>query len=235
MRWTSCLGTAALAAALVLPAVASAGPRTFVYAVNHSHYGDVGTYQRTIDETGGVTRAKSRLMIAVKMMGMVVHRERDDQTEVWRDGQLVSFNSVSDTAGQHLTVSGQASAGRFLITSPTGVTTAPADLAAADPWGLDHVGRGPAVLIKSGRVEQVEVTGGQPERISVGGVSMQARHFSASTTTEPDKWDVWIDRDGVPVKFRSREGKALVDFTLVSPSPGAGSGPLAQERAAPGG
>ena len=44
---------------------------------------------------------------------------------------------------------------------------------------------------------------------------------------------VWIDRDGVPVKFRSREGKAMVDFTLVSPNPA--GGPLAEARLAPGG
>ncbi|MDR3511473.1 MAG: DUF6134 family protein [Caulobacteraceae bacterium] len=233
MAWTSSLKTAAIVAGLALPAAAVAAPRTFVYSVNHSHYGDIGTYERTIDQTGGVIRARSRLLIAVKMMGMVVHRERDDQTEVWRDRRLVSFNSVSDTAGQHLAVSGEASAGKFLITSPSGTTTAPADVAAADPWGLDHVGRGQAVSIKSGKVEQVDVTGGQPERIVVGGVAMQARHFSASTAAQPDKWDVWIDRDGVPVKFRSREGKAMVDFTLVSPNPA--GGPLAEARLAPGG
>lgn len=234
------LGAAALAgglavAVLAVPARAAAEPETFVYAVTHPRYGDIGTYQRVIDRQGGVTRARSRLTIAVKIMGMVVHRERDDQNETWRDGRLVSFNSVSDTAGKHLAVSGEASGGRFLINTPTGVVTAPADVSAADPLGLEHVGRGPVVLIKSGRVEQVNVVGGQAERIALGRASVETRHFIANTAAQPDKWEVWVDREGVPVKFRSREGGALVDFTLVSPPPGAAAGPLAEERSPRGG
>lgn len=234
MKTSLLLLTVAGVAALGLSAPAGAQPRTFVYSVVHSRYGDVGAYQRTIDESGGTTRARSRLTVAVKMMGMVVHREQDDQTEVWRDGRLISFTSVSDTQGQRLTVSGQASGGRFEITTPSGVVYAPADVFAADPWGLNHVGKGEAVLIKSGKVDHVVVSGGGTEQVTVGGVTLAARHFSASTDTQPDKWDVWIDQAGVPVKFRSREGSATVDFSLTSPPPGA-DGALAQAQHGDGG
>lgn len=231
MSWKSIRGACATVAILSLTglaAVAQAAPRTFVYSVVHSKYGKIGTYQRSIDESAGVTRARSKLEISVKMMGMVVHREHDDQTETWRDGRLISFTSLSDTQGQQLSVSGQATGGRFQINTPSGVTYAPADVSAADPWGLDHVGKGEAVSIKSGKVNHVVVVGGGSEQITVGDVQISARHFSASTDTQPDKWDVWIDRTGVPVKFRSREGDSSVEFILTSPAPQSGSGALAQ-------
>jgi hypothetical protein len=241
MNWTSILCAAAAATALgaVGPGfaeatTAGAAPRTFVYSVVHSRYGGIGVYQRTIEDAEGVTRARSKLDITVKMMGMVVHRERDDQTEVWRDGRLVSFSSVSDSQGHQLVVNGQASGGRFQITTPSGVTYAPADLSAADPWGLQHVGAGEVVSIKSGKVNHVVVVGGGTEQITIAGVAMAVRHFSASTETQPDKWDVWVDRAGVPVRFRSREGESTVDFTLVSPAPQAASDPPAQTRRAKG-
>lgn len=226
-------GTAA-AVALGFAAPAAAQPHTFVYSVVHSHYGAVGTYQRTIDESGGATHARSRLSIAVKMMGMIVHREQDDQTEVWRDGRLMSFTSFSDTQGKQLSVSGQANGNHFDINTPTGMVQAPADVSAADPWGLNHIGQGAVVLIKSGRVDHVVVSGGGTEQVNVGGVAVSARHFVASTDTVPDKWDVWVDRSGVPVKFRSREGAATVDFTLTSPLPSA-DGALADARRGAGG
>jgi len=90
--------------------VATAATQTYDYVITHSRYGKIGTYDRTIDESGGMTHALSRLRIAVKMLGMIVHRENADQSETWRGKRLVAFHSVTTSNGKPMTVSGEARA-----------------------------------------------------------------------------------------------------------------------------
>jgi hypothetical protein len=216
-----------MAGACALAGPALAGEQTYHYVVTHTKYGNIGSYDRVVDQTGGGMRAVSHLRIAVKVLGMVMHRENADQTEAWRGGKLVSFQSTTTTNGTPLSVSGEAKGGEFVVTTPTGTVTAPADVAASDPLGFSRTGHAEVVSLKSGKVEPIEVAGGQPETVTLNGVSESARHFRVSTTAVPNKWEVWLDAQGVPIKFRSREHGDAVDFTLASPLPKSGPSPLA--------
>jgi hypothetical protein len=212
------LGGGALILAHLAPAAAFAAERTFDYKVTHARYGVIGTYHRTIDQADGVITADSRLHIAVKVLGLVVHREDADQTEVWRGQRLASFESVTKVNGERIEVHGAAQDNRFVVTSPTGVTMAPANVAASDPRSLNQLGPGTVVSIKSGKIFSVTVTGGESAPLLLNGVMTPAHCFHVSTSTQADKWEVWIDAQGVPIRFRSLESGGAVDFTLVSES-----------------
>ncbi len=224
MRRTAIPKGAAILLALASPGLAIAAPQTYDYVVTHSRYGVIGDYDRTIEQTGGITRAQSRLTIAVKVLGIVVHRENADQTEVWRGPRLISFNSVTTSNGKPLKVSGEARDNGFWVTTPAGTAIAPADVAASDPWGFSRTGPSQVVSIKSGKIEPVNVIGGETETLLLRGVAVPVRHFRVSTARQPDKWDVWLDAQGVPIKFRSLERGGTVDFTLNAP-PNAGGAP----------
>jgi len=219
MRATSILRWAAVAALVLAPAAANAATRGYVYTVRHAKYGVIGAYNRTVDDGGGEMRARSHLQVRVKIMGITMHRETADQVETWRDGRLAAFQSDTLVNGKDIKVSGQAQSGRFAITSPTGVVMAPPDVAASDPWSFSHTGRGTVVSLRSGKLDQVDVTGGEPERVTVNGAQVTARHYRVSTDTQPDKWEVWLEADGLPVKFRSFDHGAAVDFNLASHTP----------------
>ena len=191
---------------------------TYHYAVTHPQYGAIGSYDRTSDEVGGEIRASWRLRLSVRILGLVVHRETGDQAEVWRGGRLVSFRSVIVTNGRSLSVSGEAEGSRFVVRSPAGVAEAPGAVVASDPWLLTRPGAGVVVSIRSGRIDAVSVTGGETETLQIEGASVPVRHFHVNAA-RPDKWEVWMDRNGVPVKFRSLESGAPIDFTLVSSFP----------------
>ena len=206
----------AIICALAWSAAAADATHVFSYKVTHARYGDIGTYDRIISEAGGLTHAQSRLKITVRIFGIVVHREVADQTEDWRGGRLMSFRSVTTTNGHPLVVSGEASGDSFVVTTPTGVATAPASVAASDPWGFDRTGPGVVVSIKTGRIDQVNVTGGEADTVMLHGVATRARHFRVSTATQPDRWEVWLDERDVPIKFRSFDHGDAIDFTLVS-------------------
>lgn len=226
----------ACVAALAAPGAAMCAPQTYHYAITHSRYGAIGAYDRVVDQSDGMTRAQSHLNIAVRVLGMVMHRESADQTEVWRGQRLMSFQSLTTTNGQPLKVSGEARENGFVVTSPTGTANAPADVAATDPLGFNRLGPAKVVSIKSGKIEAINVTGGEADQITLKGVRVPVRHFHVSTAAQPDKWEVWLDPQGVPVKFRSLEHGDAVDFTLTAPPPkdvalamgGAPQGPDAQ-------
>jgi hypothetical protein len=219
MQWKPTLGVIALIGLAAGPIAANASTRTYSYTISHPLYGAIGTYSRTIDDAGGDTRAVSRLRVAVKVLGIVAHRENADQTEVWRGRRLASFSSATTVNGRLLSVSGEARGDRFMVTTPLGTVAAPADVAASDPWSLNRMGPGVVVSIKSGRIDKVDVTGGETERVVLPRGPTTAQHFHIATAAQQNKWEVWIDNQGVPVKFRSSESSGTVEFTLVSPAP----------------
>ena len=220
MRATSLLvRTAVVAALLVAPNSASAATRTYVYSVHHAKYGVIGVYTRIVDDGVGQTRARSHLQILVKIMGMTMHRETADQNESWSEGRLKSFQSDTLVNGKDLKVSGQARGDHFEVTTASGTIAAPVDVAASDPWSFSHTGHGTVVSLRSGKLDQVDITGGELERVVAHGVPVMARHFHVSTAAQPDKWEAWLDADGMPVKFRSFDHGDPIDFTLTSHTP----------------
>lgn len=216
------MGCAALLAAGASPVAAKAPPQIYSYAVTHPVYGAIGTYDRSSDEAEGVTRAEAHLRIAVRVLGVVVRRETADQTEVWRAHRLISFQSLTSTNGRPSTISGTAGGNGFVVISPSGTVIAPADVVASDPWSLNRMGPGTVVSTRTGKISSVEVTGGEPETVMLHGASEPTRHYHVNTATQPNKWEVWVDPRGVPIKFRSLETGGAIDFTLVSAPQGGG-------------
>jgi len=198
------------------PAAANAAQRTDSYSVIHAKYGTIGTYDRVSDTTDGVTHAQAHLKIAVKVLGLVVRRETSDQTELWRGQRLMSFQSLTITNGSRLAASGAVSGDHFLVSSPQGVAVAPADVVASDPWSLNRLGPVMVVSTRSGAIYSVQVTGGEADKIKLPGGVALTRHYHVNTAAQPDKWEVWVDRTGVPVKFRTVENGAAIDFVLSS-------------------
>jgi hypothetical protein len=202
------------------PAGANAASQSFAYAVSHSLYGPIGTYVRTVQDANGVTSARSQMRIAVKVAGLVLHREVADQVEAWRGPRLISFQSVTTIDGKALRVHGEARDNRFMVTTPAGTTTAPADIMASDPWAFHRMGAGVIVSIKTGLISAVNVTGGEPASVLLHGVETPARLFHVKMNAQTNKFEVWLDAQGFPIKFRSLEPGGAVEFTLASPRVG---------------
>ena len=219
MRFSWIFGGLALAGAALAAGAAGAAPRTYSYVVSHRTYGVIGTYDQTIDEAGGVTRATSTMRIVVRILGLAVHRESAEQLEVWQGDRLLSFKSATTINGKRLAASGLARDGRFMVTTAAGTVEAPADVAASDPRSLNRLGAGIVVSIKTGQIDTVEVTGGEADRVKLQDVAVRTRHFHVNTPAQANKWEVWLDHTGLPIKFRSLEKAGAIDFTLASPPP----------------
>ena len=218
--WSAFLG-------VLVPAGAVYGaPLTYVYTVEHPFYGNVGTYTDVIDDAGGVLRIDSTLHIAVTLLGIALYQEDATRSEVWRGSRLSSFVSVTDRNGSRIRVTGAAGENVFFVTSSSGTVSAPADIAPSDPWALKRIGTGAVVSTRSGKIDKVEVIGGEAASLFMNGIFVPVRHFRVRTEAQLDKWEIWFDEHGVPIKFRSLESGTPIDFIIASqPSPQAGGAP----------
>jgi hypothetical protein len=211
-----CLWSLSLLSVLGLLTVAipaSAQERVYSYSVVHPFYGTIGTYTEDIARSGGTTRIDSHVRVAVRILGIVVHREEGDHVAIFRGDRLVTLQSATTTNGTRIDVQGQAQGDHFVVTSPSGVVEAPADVAPSDPWVLKQIGFGTVVSLKTGHIIPTRVTGGEAAMIPLQGVMVATHHFMAQGERQQE---IWLNDQDVPIMFRSVESGTSIDFVLTS-------------------
>src|SRR5579859_704159 len=199
---------------LVTCTSATAAQQSYVYAIIHPVYGEIGTFTRTTHQVANTTTINSQLRVAIKLLGAVVYREDADGAETLRDNRLVSFQNITQTNGTRMEVRGESHGNTFVVSSPSGTVTAPADVAPSDPWFVRPTGPRDMVSTKTGKVVHARVSDGARTTISFNGVSIPARHF---TIVSDNRQDVWLDSHDVPIMFRTEVDGTPIDFFLRSP------------------
>ena len=62
-------------------------------------------------------------------------------------------------------------------------------------------------------MEKVSVSGGEPAPIMINGHSLETRHYRIQRP-EGKRYEVWLDGDGVPVRFADISPKETISFDL---------------------
>jgi hypothetical protein len=206
---------------------APAGQLVYTYAVLHPLYGEIGTFTDTIDRQPETMRIDGRLRVAVKFLGIVLYRQDSDITAIMRDDRLVSLESVTKKGGEFLAVSGEAQGDQFVGNATAGSFAGPATILPSDPFVLKGVGEGSMIFTDTGEIITVQVSGGDHGTVSVNGNSVSARHFIVDGVI---RREVWLDSQGVPVKFRVVEDGTPIDFVLQHAKESDGTTVAAVER-----
>jgi hypothetical protein len=207
-------GMAGIVATLLL-AAGAARAETYSYTIQHPTFGDIGSYVDRIERTQDGMRIDTTVHIAVRTLGIVLHREDAQRSQEWRNGRLMRFEGVTTTNGATIAIRGEAQGDRFVVDSPNGTATAPSNVVVSDPWQAtrSRTGAGSAVMLstKSGKIETVHASGGDAAVLSVHGVDVPARHYVYATNKQQD---VWLSERGIPLQFRTVENGTPIDFTL---------------------
>ena len=192
-------------------AAAPASPAVYIYRVQHPRYGDIGTYINNIVPRPDGVLVQTRVRVAVKLAYVTLYRLEADRQEEWRNGRLVAFSSTTEKNGKTTTVQGRAEGDRFVVEGPRGRATAPAEVWPANPWSPEIL-RAPKVIgTSTGRLLDVQVSGGGEDTISIRGQEIPAAHYRVFTD---ESNDLWFDRSGRLVKFTATEDKDLITLTL---------------------
>jgi len=201
--------------AALLVAAGAAKAETYSYTIQHPTFGDIGSYVDRIERTPDGMRIDTTVHIAVRTLGIVLHREEAKRSQEWRNGRLIRFEGVTTTNGNTIAIRGEARDGRFVVDSPAGTATAPADVVVSDPWQAtrSRMGGGSAVMLstKTGKIQTVRSSGGDPAPLTVHGVDVPARHYVYASDKQQD---VWVSERGIPLQFRTVENGTPIDFTL---------------------
>jgi hypothetical protein len=187
-------------------------PAQFVYRVNHSVFGDIGTYTNTIEPNRDITTVQTRAHFEVKMLGVRMYREDAERTERWQGNRLVSFRGVTDKGDGPAEVKGEARGNSFVISSPQGTVTAPASVHPANPWSANFLRSNTMMRPDSGKIEQVQIGAGHETAVKIDGASIPVVKYEVDGST---KYVVWIDGRGVPVMFFVDDDTGKVTFTLA--------------------
>jgi hypothetical protein len=65
------------------------------YRVQHSVFGNIGTYTNVVQIVGDMTRVRTSAHFLVTMLGVGLHREDAERTERWQGSRLKSFLGVT--------------------------------------------------------------------------------------------------------------------------------------------
>src|SRR5438045_9332996 len=94
--------------------IRAAAPERMVYRVQHSRYGNIGTYSNAVEKTGNVTTVTTEAHIAVSILGVVLYRQDIARQERWHADRLVSFHGVTTVNGRSSELSGSAEGDRLV-------------------------------------------------------------------------------------------------------------------------
>ena len=210
--WLALTVIVVLAGSLAWGQALAEGSAQFVYRVNHSVFGDIGTYANTVEPSRDGITVKTRAHFEVKMLGVRMHREDAERTEHWQGNRLVSFHSVTDKGDGPMEVNGEARGNSFVITSPQGTITAPWSVHPANPWSSNFLQSNTMMRPDSGKLEQVRIGSGQETAVKIDNATIPAVKYEIDGST---KYTVWLDSRGVPVEFVVNDDTGKVTFTLA--------------------
>ena len=200
------------AAGIAAPARAQM-PLQLTYDVSHSVFGHIGTYTNTILPTTGGTTVETQAHFLVKLLGLPLYSEQAQRTEEWQGSRLIAFHSVTDKNGNRpLVVRGAAQGNSFVITSPQGTVTAPANVRPANPWSAVFLGSSTMMRPDTGALEHVRVSALGPKNVTVNGQTIPTQAYEVIGDR---KYVVYFDGRGVPVKFVADDSSGKVTFTLI--------------------
>ena len=190
---------------------ASASTEQLRYRVQHSKFGNIGTYTNLVQVTGDVTTVRTSVHLLVKMLGIGLHREDAERTERWLSGRLMSFVGTTKKNDDTIEVKGTASDNDFVIASPLGTFTAPATVQPANPWSAKCLNSTTMMRVDNGKIEHVRVSAGSETTVVINDATVAARQYQIEGET---RYKVWIDQHDIPVKFAVDDDSGEVTFTL---------------------
>ena len=217
MTVRSLFGLAVVPAAVsMVPLSPAQADTVYEYRVEHPTYGDIGTYTNVVKNLGDHAEVDTELHVAVKVLGVVVHRENGKRTEIWQGDRLMRFDGETDTNGTNTSVHGEAQGEQFVVKTPDGTITAPKRVHPSNPWRVQVLDTNVMMSTKTGRVDNVAVTDLGFQQVKFDGKEMRLKRFDIVGSARES---VWFDDRGTPFAFQIIEDNTAIDFVLkVSPA-----------------
>ena len=164
----------------------------------------------------------SEISFEIKKLGIVLYKYHVKGTEVYKDGQLIQFNSKTNQNGKDKYVNLELKDNNFIIDGSSYKGKAPTDYLLGTWWNHSIVKASAQISAVSGRIIQQKVTFLGKEKVKFGEKNYDTLHFNFSSSDKKlakDKklnTDVWYDEKTLNWVKASFEKKGKWEYKLVS-------------------
>lgn len=186
---------------------------TMVYKINHSEHGDIGTHAVTFSRSGDQDlMVDVKIEMKVKILFITAFRFESRRSELWRDGQLVSYRAETDDDGTEYKVRAEAKGDLLEIDNGKNRTTVPLGTFPTHPWNIGILDKTTLIDTKTGEIKTVAVEDMGEETIEAAGGPVAARKYRVTGDMERE---LWFGPEGRWLQLRFDKDGAKVTFTLL--------------------
>jgi len=186
---------------------------------NNVHIGEhVFSFRKTEDQLA----IDSEINFEIKKLGIVLYKYHVKGTEIYKEGELVKFNSKTNQNGKEKYVNMVMENGEYIIDGSSYKGKAPTEYLLGTWWNHGIVEAKAQISAVSGRIIMQKVNFLGKETIKFGEKSYNTLHFNFSSTDEKlskDKrlnTDVWYDEKTLNWVKASFEKKGKWEYKLKS-------------------
>ena len=182
----------------------------------------IGKHTFSFKRSDGQLAVKSEINFEIKKLGIVFYKYHVNGTEVYKDGELIKFNSKTNQNGKEKYVNMKLEKGEYTIDGSSYKGKAPIDYLLGTWWDHSIVKASAQISAVSGRIIKQKVTFLGNETIKLGEKSYNTLHFNFSSTDKKlvkDKklnTDVWYDEKTLYWLKASFKKKGNWEYRLVS-------------------
>ena len=163
----------------------------------------IGTHIFSFKKSGKDLSVTSEIKFEIKKLGVVLYHYHVKGTEVYKDGNLVRFNSKTNQNNKKKYVNLIVKNEEYLIDGSSYKGTAPADYFIGTWWNHSIVKSKAQISAVSGRIIKHKVTFIGKELLKIGEKEYKSLHFNFSSTDKKlakDKrlnTDIWYDEENL--------------------------------------
>ena len=185
---------------------------------NNKH---IGKHIFAFEKKDGLLSVKSQINFEIKKLGVVLYKYYVSGTEVYKDGELVKFNSKTNQNGKEKYVNMFLENNEYIIDGSSYKGKAPTEYLLGTWWNHSIVEAPAQISAVSGRIIKQKATFLGKEKVKFGNKEYNALHFNFSSTDEKlskDKklnTDVWYDEETLNWVKASFKKKGNWEYKLV--------------------
>ena len=182
----------------------------------------IGYHIFSFDKVDGLLKVKSEIKFEIKKLGVTLYDYQVTGTEVYKDGNLIQFNSKTNQNGKSKYVNIKTKNGELVVDGSSYKGKAPADFLIGTWWNHSLVKAPAQISAVSGRIIKQKVNFLGKETLNFNGAEIDTLHFNFSSTDtnlKKDKklnTDVWYDEKTLNWVKASFKKKGSWEYKLIS-------------------
>ena len=186
---------------------------------NNKH---IGKHIFSFKKSEGQLAVESEINFKIKKLGIVFYKYYVKGKEIYKDGELIKFNSKTNQNGKKKYVNMKLENGEYIIDGSSYKGKAPKEYLLGTWWNHSIVEATAQISAVSGRIIKQKVTFLGEETIQLGNKSYNTLHFNFSSTDKKLVKDkklntyVWYEKKTLNWVKASFEKKGKWEYKLVS-------------------